>query len=57
MLFPYELVQAPRPLVDLKYRNITQFNEFDDGGHFAALENPCILVDDIRSFVKKVQNV
>ncbi len=56
-VFPYDTAQTPRPLVELKYRNIVQFNEFHDGGHFAAFENPSTMADEIRSFVKKVQNV
>ncbi len=30
--------------------NIVHWSDFDDGGHFAALETPGALVDDIRAF-------
>lgn len=31
---------------------ITHWTEFDEGGHFAALETPGLLVDDIRRFFR-----
>jgi epoxide hydrolase len=30
--------------------NIVHWSDFDTGGHFAAMETPMLLVDDIRSF-------
>jgi microsomal epoxide hydrolase len=30
--------------------NIVQWTEFDRGGHFAAMEEPDLLVDDVRRF-------
>ncbi|MGH3676220.1 MAG: epoxide hydrolase, partial [Mycobacterium sp.] len=30
--------------------NIVHWSDFDSGGHFAAMETPQLLVDDIRSF-------
>jgi epoxide hydrolase len=35
--------------------NIVQWTEFDRGGHFAALEVPGLLVDDVRKFFRKVR--
>ncbi len=32
--------------------NITQWTEYDRGGHFAALEAPDLLIDDIRRFFR-----
>jgi pimeloyl-ACP methyl ester carboxylesterase len=32
--------------------NIVQWTEYDRGGHFAALEQPEILVNDIRRFFR-----
>ena len=32
--------------------NITQWKEFESGGHFAALEEPDILVTEIRRFFR-----
>ena len=33
--------------------NIVHWSEFDRGGHFAAMEQPELLVDDIRKFFRK----
>ena len=32
--------------------NIVHWSEFDKGGHFAAMENPEFLVDDVRAFFR-----
>ena len=32
--------------------NIRQLSEFKKGGHFAALEQPDLLVNDLRKFLK-----
>ncbi|HET6952945.1 MAG TPA: epoxide hydrolase [Acidimicrobiales bacterium] len=34
---------------------ITHWAEYDSGGHFAALETPGLLVDDIRTFFRSVR--
>ena len=31
------------------YRNLTYFNEVDQGGHFAAWEQPELLSEDVRA--------
>ena len=33
-----------------RQHNIVHWSEFDRGGHFAAMEAPDLLVDDIRAF-------
>ncbi|MGA0567747.1 alpha/beta fold hydrolase [Rathayibacter sp. KR2-224] len=35
--------------------NITHWSDFDDGGHFAAMERPQLLVNDVRSFFGSVR--
>ncbi len=37
-----------------KWHNITHWSDFDSGGHFAAMETPQLLVDDIRTFFATV---
>ena len=34
---------------------VTHWTEHDEGGHFAALETPDLLVDDIRTFFRAVR--
>jgi pimeloyl-ACP methyl ester carboxylesterase len=35
--------------------NIVRWTEFDKGGHFAAMENPEFLIDDMRSFFRELR--
>jgi hypothetical protein len=35
--------------------HIVQWSEFDRGGHFAAMEVPDLLVDDIRTFFRRLR--
>ena len=51
-LFPAELLAwPPRSYVERLY-NITHWSEMPRGGHFAALEEPELLIDDIRAFAR-----
>jgi epoxide hydrolase len=34
---------------------IVHFSEFEEGGHFPAMEAPDLLVDDVREFFGKLQ--
>jgi microsomal epoxide hydrolase len=53
-LFPKELVLPPRRWVEAR-DNVTRWTEMPRGGHFAALEEPELLVEDIRSFFRTVR--
>ena len=54
-LFPAEMLAwPPRSYVDRLY-NITQWTEMPCGGHFAALEQPELLVRDIRNFARTLR--
>lgn len=53
-IFPREFLNAPRPWVEDVY-NVTRWTEMSSGGHFAALENPQALVEDIRAFFRTVR--
>jgi len=56
-LFPKEYLEwAPRSYVERIY-NIQQWTEMPKGGHFAALEQPDLLIKDIKDFNKKLKNV
>ena len=53
-LFPKEYLEwAPRSYVGRIY-NIQRWTEMPKGGHFAALEQPDLLVKDIRDFAKSL---
>ena len=53
-IFPGEIITAPRSWCEPGY-NITHWSEHDRGGHFAALEEPGLLVDDIREFFRPLR--
>jgi len=44
----------PRSYVDRLY-NVVQWNEFSKGGHFAAMEEPEILIKDIINYFKLIK--
>jgi len=46
--FPEELYQAPRTWVEKAYPKLIHYNKVEKGGHFAAWEQPKILVDELR---------
>jgi microsomal epoxide hydrolase len=51
-VFPRDIFLPVRALADRDLPDIRQWTEFDQGGHFAAMEQPELLVDDVRSFVR-----
>jgi epoxide hydrolase len=53
-LFPKEIVAPPRKWVEARY-NLVHWTEMPRGGHFAALEQPQLLVDDVRAFFRTVR--
>ena len=54
-LFPAELLAwPPRSYVERVY-NVTRWTEMPRGGHFAALEEPGLLVEDIRAFARSLR--
>ena len=54
-LFPAELLGwPPRSYVERLY-NVTHWSEMPRGGHFAALEEPELLIDDIRAFARTLR--
>ena len=54
-LFPKEYLEwAPRSYVERIY-NIQRWTKMSKGGHFAALEQPDLLVKDIREFTKTLK--
>ena len=51
-VFPKELSVPPREWAERIY-NVQQWTEMPHGGHFAAAEQPDLLVKDIRSFFRQ----
>jgi pimeloyl-ACP methyl ester carboxylesterase len=53
-IFPKELYRAPRSWAEAAY-NLKHWTVMPRGGHFAAMEEPELLVDDIRAFFRLVR--
>ncbi|MFC9075873.1 epoxide hydrolase family protein [Streptomyces sp. NPDC057062] len=53
-LFPAEL-QVPLRHRAERTENIVRWTEFDRGGHFAAMEEPDLLIDDVRAFFRQLR--
>ncbi len=55
-LFPKEINVPPRAWVEHSLGGqLIHWTEMPRGGHFAALEQPQLLVDDVRAFFRKVR--
>lgn len=48
-VFPDELYQPPRSWAEKAYPRLVHYNKLDRGGHFAAWEQPQLLVDELRA--------
>jgi pimeloyl-ACP methyl ester carboxylesterase len=53
-VFPKELVHVPRSLAE-REANLVHWTRMDRGGHFAAAEEPELLVEDLRSFFRPLR--
>ncbi len=54
-LFPEEMLSwAPRSYVERIY-NVTHWTEMPRGGHFGAMEEPELLIEDIRKFARTLR--
>jgi epoxide hydrolase len=54
-VFPRDIFLPLRAIAERDLVNIIQWTEFDRGGHFAALEQPELLVGDLRAFRARTQ--
>ena len=53
-LFPGPIANPPREAVERGY-NVQRWTEMPSGGHFAALEEPEALVEDVRAFFRPLR--
>jgi pimeloyl-ACP methyl ester carboxylesterase len=54
-VFPDELYPAPRSWAERAYPKLIFYNKHDKGGHFAAWEQPELLVTDLRAAFKSLR--
>ena len=54
-VFPKDIFTASRRWAEKRFHNIIHWSELDKGGHFAALEQPGLFVEEMRSCFRKVR--
>ena len=54
-IFPKEISVPSRRWAEARFHNIIHFNEAERGGHFAALEQPAFLAEEIRASFRNVE--
>jgi epoxide hydrolase len=52
--YPKEVLRSPRAWVERQY-HVTHWAEMPRGGHFAAMEQPELFVEDLRTFFRTVR--
>jgi microsomal epoxide hydrolase len=52
-VFPRDIVLPVRRLAERLNTNIVQWSEFNQGGHFAAMEVPDLVISDLRAFFRR----
>lgn len=53
--FPNELMHSPQLWVRQKFHKLLTYTHMSRGGHFAAMEEPRLMAEDINNFIKKVE--
>jgi len=53
-VFPKEIFRVPEAYCAARF-NLQRYTRFDRGGHFAALEEPDLLVQDVREFFAELR--
>jgi pimeloyl-ACP methyl ester carboxylesterase len=53
--FPAEILRPPRSLAERTYTDIRRWTVMPRGGHFAALEQPEVLANEVREFFRPLR--
>ena len=54
--FPHEIVRPPRSLAERVFRDIRRWSVMPRGGHFAAMEQPEALAQEIRELFRPLRS-
>jgi microsomal epoxide hydrolase len=54
--FPKEIIVPPRAIAEKTYTNIQRWTVMKKGGHFAAMEQPAALAEEIRQFFRPLRS-
>jgi hypothetical protein len=52
--FPYEAPFPPRTRIDRTF-HVRHWTDLPRGGHFAAMEEPLLLAEDVRAFMTLIR--
>jgi pimeloyl-ACP methyl ester carboxylesterase len=55
-VFPADIPLLPRTWIEDAYPNLIHYGEADKGGHFAALEQPEVLISEIRAGLRSLRS-
>jgi pimeloyl-ACP methyl ester carboxylesterase len=55
-VFPRDIPRLPRTWIEDTYTNLIHYGEADRGGHFAAFEQPEIMVNEIRTGLRGLRS-
>lgn len=53
-IFPKEIFRTSQRFAERVYKNIVHWSVRDNGGHFAAFEQPEVYVDELRTCFGKI---
>jgi microsomal epoxide hydrolase len=53
--FPREILKPPRSAASRMFKDIRRWSIMPRGGHFAALEQPELLADEVRAFFRELR--
>jgi microsomal epoxide hydrolase len=53
--FPREILRPPRSAAARVFTDIRRWTVMPKGGHFAALEQPALLADEVRAFFRELR--
>lgn len=54
-IFPGEAVQASRRWIERRYKTVLHYARLEHGGHFAVLEQPVVLTEQIRTTFRDIR--
>jgi pimeloyl-ACP methyl ester carboxylesterase len=53
-IFPRDLLEPPREWAE-RFFNVQRWTKMPRGGHFAAMEEPALLAEDLRAFFRPLR--
>jgi len=55
-VFPADIPRLPRTWIEDTYTNLIHYSEAEKGGHFAAFEQPEIMINEIRTGLRRLRS-